>query len=239
MQKITANTYFLFIDPAKGTDYSNIMCLVNFNFSGTTGTNDASSMCGADITAGDITATIPFTAQMITDPQTGEISAPDIFNLWQNRDDFSWKIGRAVPQPTDFTKAGDGFLSAYGENYDLNAVGQFSGTISVKGAISQTITPSDTVWQYDNNVGVGGLFKIVVNGAEKVNTSVSNFSQPLVLADGDIVQVTVESTSTGTADIQISGAYSNGGVSDIHTVSDGFTYVLGAGGYFIYGTSSL
>jgi hypothetical protein len=143
MQKITGNNYFLFIDPTgpDGTAFSNIMCLVNFNFAGTTGTTDASSMCGPDVSPGDITATVPFTAQTILDPATGEISAPDVFDLWQNRDSFSWKIGRVTPAAGDITKTGNGFFSAYGENYDLNAVGAFSGTISVQGPITQTVTP--------------------------------------------------------------------------------------------------
>lgn len=141
MAKIEANSYFLFIDPAGGTAYDNVVCLINHSFAGTTETNDASSMCGPDSSPGDTSATIPFTGFTMLDPATGEISAPDIFTLWQDKTNFAWKIGKATPETGDMTKTGTGYLSAYGENYDNGQKGQFSGTITVTGPVTQTVTP--------------------------------------------------------------------------------------------------
>lgn len=140
-KKIAANTYFLFVDPAGGSTYSDLLCLINFNFAGTTASNDSSTMCGPDSSAGDISSTITFNGQTILDPTTGEISGADIFELWQDKTSFGWKIGPVTPATGDLVKEGSGYFSAYGENYDNGQKGQFNGTIAVAGYITQTITP--------------------------------------------------------------------------------------------------
>lgn len=138
---IPANSYFLLIDPAGGTNYNNVMCLLNFAFAGTTAVNDDSTMCGPASSPGNSTSTIPFTGKTFLKPGTGNISAPDVFTLWQNKTTFGWKIGKATPASGDFTKTGTGFLSADGETYDNGTTPGFSGTISVTGPITQTLTP--------------------------------------------------------------------------------------------------
>jgi hypothetical protein len=138
--KIPANSYFLLIDKTGvGTTYDNVMCLINFSFDASSAVNDDSTMCGPDNSAGVQTATIPFTGKTFIVPGTGAISAPDIFTIWQNKSTVAWKIGKATPTTGDMTKTGKGFLSAYGEAYDTNATGNFSGTINVTGPITQAI----------------------------------------------------------------------------------------------------
>jgi hypothetical protein len=140
--KIPANSYFLLIDKTGvGTTYDNVMCLINFSFDASSAVNDDSTMCGPDNSAGVQTATIPFTGKTFIVPGTGAISAPDIFTIWQNKTTIAWKIGKATPTTGDMTKTGKGFLNAYGEAYDTNATGNFSGTITVTGPITQAIAP--------------------------------------------------------------------------------------------------
>jgi len=140
-RKIAANSYLLSIDPAGATAYDNIVCLLNYSFNGTTETNDANTFCGPDSSAGNVTVTIPFTAVTLLDPLTGKISAPDIFDLWNTGASFSWEIGPATPTTGDMVKTGMGYFSSYTETYDEGAFGQFSGTITVSGAVTQTLTP--------------------------------------------------------------------------------------------------
>ena len=137
--KISPSTYFLFIDPLGGTAYSNVVCLENFDFSGSVGTTEASTMCGPDSAPGDITASISLTAQTLLDPVSGKISAPDLFDLFNDKTTFSWKIGKASPDATDFTKTGSGYFSAYGEQYSKDANGKFTATITIAGAVVQTV----------------------------------------------------------------------------------------------------
>ncbi len=141
MAKITANTYLLLIDPAGGTSYKTVVCLTAHSFSGTTETNDASSFCGPDSSPGDLSSTITVSGFTELVPGTGEVSAPGIFDLWQDKTNFGWKIGPVTPVVKDMVKTGKGYFSAYGENYDNGQVGAFSGTITVTGDITQTITP--------------------------------------------------------------------------------------------------
>jgi hypothetical protein len=140
--KIPANSYFLLIDSTgAGTTYDNIMCLLNFSFDATTAVNDDSTMCGPDSSPGTQTATVPFTGKTFLQPGTGNISAPGMFTLWQNKTAIAWKIGKATPAAGDMTKTGKGFLSAYGETYDTGITAGFSGTINVTGPVTQTLTP--------------------------------------------------------------------------------------------------
>lgn len=136
--KIRKNTYFLFIDPAGGTDYSTIVCLNNHTFNGTTAVNDASSMCGPDSSPGDISGSISLDAQFLINPDAGEVAAADCFALWQDSTIFTWKIGRATPIAGDITKTGSGYFSAYTETHGKDGVSGFTGTITVSGDITQT-----------------------------------------------------------------------------------------------------
>src|SRR3982751_6774696 len=104
--KIPKNTYFLFLDPAGGTSYDNVVCLVNFNFAGTTATNDAGTMCGPDSSPGDLSSSVTFSGQTFLNPVTGEISAPDIFDLWNASTTVGWKIGPATGTSGDMIKEG-------------------------------------------------------------------------------------------------------------------------------------
>jgi len=139
-RKITANSYLLSIDGTGGTTYDNIVCLLNHSFSGTTETNDSSTFCGPDSSPGTVSSSIALTAVTMLVADTGHTSAPDIFTLWQDKTVFSWEIGPATPVSGDMVKTGMGYFSAYGESYDEGQFGQFSGTITVSGEVTQTIT---------------------------------------------------------------------------------------------------
>lgn len=138
-RKIEKASIFLFIDPASGTDYSNVVCLENFSFSRSVGTVDASTICGPDSSPGDITGAINHSGQTFLDPVSGEISAPDLFTLIENKETFSWKISPAVPVAGDMIKTGNGYYSSYQEDYNFTDNGKFSGTISIAGNVTQTI----------------------------------------------------------------------------------------------------
>lgn len=140
-RKIKPSDYLLYIDPNGGTSYSNVVCLESFDLSASVGTTEASTMCGPDSAPGDITASISGTGQTLLDPDTGKISAPDLFDLLQDKSDFSWKIQRAGGNSVagDFSKSGDGYFSQYSENYTKDANGKFGFTIAVKGEMTQVI----------------------------------------------------------------------------------------------------
>lgn len=136
--KIAGGEYWLFIDPEGGTNYSNIVCLTDHNLSLSNATNTTQTYCGSFSTAGDQTQSIAFNGLIVLDPETGEISAPDVFTLAQNRSVFSWRYGRGVdPTAVDFIKSGSGFFSAYNENFTAADFATFGGTIQVDGDVTQ------------------------------------------------------------------------------------------------------
>lgn len=131
--------YFLFIDPANGTNYDNVVCLNTFDFAFATSTNNSTTMCGPSSSPGDTTATINLSGETLLDPLTGKISAPALFTLTQNRTIFSWLIGKLIPTAADMTKTGHGFFSNYTENYSATNKALFGATISIDGTVNQVI----------------------------------------------------------------------------------------------------
>lgn len=137
--KIAGSEYWLMIDPDNGTNYSNLVCITDHNLSGSNATNSSTTYCGSFSAPGDQTQSLGFNGLIVKDPETGEISAPDLFTLFQNRTPFAWKYGALIPTAGDITKTGHGYFSAYGENFSASDFGKMSGTIAVDGPITQTI----------------------------------------------------------------------------------------------------
>lgn len=88
-------------------------------------------------------------------------------------------------------------------------------------------------WNYDNSVGTGGRFKILVNGVLIVNVT-SSQSGTLLVNVGDLVEIIVQSTVTGLAETDITGPYTNSTSSE-HITTDEFTVAVGS--YVINGFS--
>lgn len=88
-------------------------------------------------------------------------------------------------------------------------------------------------WNYSNSVGLGGRFKIFVNGVLVVNVTTSQ-SGTLTVNPGDVIEILTQSTVTGIAEIHTTGPYTNTVTTD-HIAVDGFTVVPGI--YFIDGWS--
>lgn len=140
-RKINAKTVLLFIDPLGGTAYSTVVCVTNIDFGITNNEVDADSFCGPDKIPGTQEYSSSFDAQILLDPNTGKISADEIFTLAQNRTTFSFKISPAVPVAGDIVKTGQAFFSEYSENYSTDSVATFTATLGVKGAVTQTVEP--------------------------------------------------------------------------------------------------
>lgn len=138
-ENIASKAYWLYIDPAGGTDYSNLVCGLNMTFNQTNSASTRQTFCGPKSNPGDQSSTISFNGEIMKDPTTGELSAPDVFTLSNGATTFTWKIQAQNPTDGDATKTGSGFFSSYSETYDSANVAGFSATITVDGDIVQTI----------------------------------------------------------------------------------------------------
>lgn len=141
-RKLTGSDVVLMIDPDGGTDYDLIVCLTANSKEITNSEIDAASKCGPDKLPGEQTASVTFTGQVVSNPDSGRVSEADLFTLVKDQTRFSWKQGPAIPKEGDAIYTGMGFLSSFSDSYDLGSPGTFTGTIGVSGSITQTITPA-------------------------------------------------------------------------------------------------
>lgn len=142
MPKVDANTQFLFIDPAGGTDYSSLVCLTSFKFPRKVNVINADSMCGPDKRPGQLDfGDITFDGQTFLIPDTGKISSVDLDALLVNKTTIGWKIAPAVTTPGSESWYGSGFISGLDNNYSLDKVGEFSGSLGVYGVPVHVIEP--------------------------------------------------------------------------------------------------
>lgn len=137
--EVSGKTELLFIDPLGGTAYSLIVCLISNGMSLSTDTINSSSKCGSSSSPGPTKADVSFEGNVMQDPDATHISSADLFSLWKNSTNFSWKMGKAVPASNDVTYTSSGFISALSITYP-DGVATFSGTIAAD-AITQVITP--------------------------------------------------------------------------------------------------
>lgn len=139
-RKITNNTILLFLGLAANA-LDTVVCLTAVNDDFTIDEIDASSFCGPDKSPGDISGTITGEGQHLLDPDTGKISGHGLWEYFIAKATLFFEIGPAVPAQGDIVKSGQGFLSALGNSYALNAQSSFSLTLSVKGTPVEIETP--------------------------------------------------------------------------------------------------
>ena len=136
--KIAGAEYWFFIDPTGGEDYSIVVCLESHSLSLSNSASTKTTYCGSVSTPGDQTKSWDMSGIIVKDPTTGEISAPDLFTLAQNKSTFGWKSAKGVdPTNADFIREGKGFFTSYSEGYTSTDFATFSGTVSVDGDITQ------------------------------------------------------------------------------------------------------
>lgn len=132
--EVSGSDILLFIDPLGGTAYDTLVCLTSNSITGSTDTINSSSKCGTSSSPGTQTNDVSFEGNYMKDLDGGNISGADLWDLWKNKTNFSWKMGPVVPVPGDDTYYGTGFLSTLTLTFP-DGVATYSGTIS-----SDTIT---------------------------------------------------------------------------------------------------
>lgn len=137
---VNGKDILLFIDPSGGTDYKTIVCLTDNSLTRTTGIESANSKCGPDSGPGDQTQSISFAGQIVYEAETGKIASHSMHSLWSSSTSISWKMSTATPVSGDVVYSGAGWISELTEGAPVNGRATFSGTISVTGTITQTVT---------------------------------------------------------------------------------------------------
>jgi hypothetical protein len=133
---------YMFIDPAGGTNYDTVVCLLNVSKSDAVAEIDAASYCGPDSSPGALTISYSFEGQHIQDPDTGEISGTSLRILLRNKTTVGFKISPLVPADGDEIEEGTGYFSALDSNYSFDAVGTFTATLKPYGTPTLSIEGS-------------------------------------------------------------------------------------------------
>lgn len=127
--EISGTTILLFIDPLGGTAYEPLVCLTSNSITGSTDTINSSSKCGTSSSPGPQTNEVSFEGNQMNNLDAGEMSSADLWDLWKDKTNFSWKMGPAIPVAGDDTFYSTGFLSTLTLTYP-DGVATYSGTIS-------------------------------------------------------------------------------------------------------------
>lgn len=141
-RQMTGKDIILAIDPNGGTNYDLVVCLTSNSLERTTAVIDAGSKCGPSLLPGVQTITMPFTFNDVWDTINGTISEAPLHKLWESSATISWLFGKLSPVEGDVTYTGRGYISDLKTTAALNQQVQTTGTISVQGNITQTITAS-------------------------------------------------------------------------------------------------
>lgn len=138
----SGNDYVLALDPAAGTNYTLLVCLLSNALERTSAEIDASSKCGPATLPGTQTIKIPFELQNMLDTANGEISEYNLHSLWENRTVVTWKFGKLIPAAGDETYTGSGYITQLNTTSAKDGVVTTSVVLSVTGNATQTRTGS-------------------------------------------------------------------------------------------------
>ena len=139
-KKVSGNDMLLFIDPAGGTSYKLVICQTGGGLSRSTSVIDAKSKCGPDKSPGTQEVSITMEGQILTDPDTGEVSEADLHDLWANKTTVGWKYSKATTVTDDVTYSGTGFISKLDATYGQDNVATFNVELQPYGTVTKTVT---------------------------------------------------------------------------------------------------
>lgn len=139
---ILGKDYVLAIDPAAGTNYYLLVCLLSNGLDRTSNEIEAGSKCGPATIPGTQTAKVPFEFQDVLDASNGEISEEVLHPLWQNKTLITWKFGKLTPVEGDVSYTGQGYIMQLTTTSPNDGLVSTTGSLGVSGIITQTRTGS-------------------------------------------------------------------------------------------------
>lgn len=160
-RKITNNTILLFLGETAGA-LDTVVCLTSVTDNFTVDEVDATTICGPDKMAGELSGSVGFEGQHLLDPTTGKISGHGLWGWMVAKSILFFRIGPAIPAEDDVIKEGVCFITSLSNSYTLNAQSSFSGSLVIKGVpvesiVAGEVIPMTGLWaSYDAGAGVTG-----------------------------------------------------------------------------------
>jgi hypothetical protein len=149
-RKVTNNTILLMLSD-DGVTFSTIVCLTSVSRSLKVDEVDASTLCGPDKSAGQLSGSVAFEGQSMLEADAGKITGTDLDTYMVDGTPFYWKIAPSVPADGDHIKTGNGFLSSLDDSYKLDTQAAFSGTITITGTPLDYTYLADAILEENNN----------------------------------------------------------------------------------------
>lgn len=114
--------------------YKSVVCSIDNGLTGSSNVQTTDTKCGQAKSRGTSNRTVTGSLAANTAPGTGEMSADDMDALFTSGDSFLWELTDGA----DYTRKGEGFLSAYNETANNGDVVKADFTIEVKGNVAQS-----------------------------------------------------------------------------------------------------
>jgi len=130
----------LFIDPAGGTSYQNVVCLTSLNNTNEIAVIEADSFCGPKKLPGIANFGIEAEGHMVQDPDSGKIGGSDLRALMLAKTTVGYKIGPATPVTGDEVQTGTAFIASLSDSYSHTEVATFSLALQPIGTPTFAIT---------------------------------------------------------------------------------------------------
>lgn len=113
--------------------YKSVVCSIDNGLTGSSNVQTTDTKCGQAKSRGTSNRTVTGSLAANTAPGIGEMSADDMDALFTSGASFLWQLTDGA----DYTRTGEGFLSAYNETANNGDVVKADFTIEVKGDVAQ------------------------------------------------------------------------------------------------------
>lgn len=96
--------------------------------------------CGSETTPGTDDDSIALTVTFLQGtPPTGQLGASQLEDIYDNGNEFDWRIADAYPSAVYIDKQGKGVMVGLEESYPAEGMVQYSFSIKVNGAITKNV----------------------------------------------------------------------------------------------------
>lgn len=139
---ITGKDIVMKLDLEGGTSYDTIICLTSNTVGITVEQIDSITKCGNKKLPGNAGYTATFEGELMVDPDTGTISAAEIFAVAKAKTTVGFYIGPATAVEGDPVYTGTAFIASLEQTFGVGDPATFSGELGILEDITLTITPA-------------------------------------------------------------------------------------------------
>lgn len=135
---IQSNLVPIAVSTDSGSTYKNIVCKKSWGFNGSTATNVEETDCGPLVGLGSNNFTFDFEAVMNTTPDSDQVSAKGLLDIWNNQTQVMLKVLYPSPGGTNIFISGVAYLTSYTLVNQVGNLMTVTGTFTGNGTVDTT-----------------------------------------------------------------------------------------------------